>query len=132
MQRTGPTESNEDKGARIIPTLHGNETHGANHVRISNLHDAMRSLEGVESKRLGTLPHDGLAAGIWVQGDFPTQEKRWVEPTQQQIGIGDGRCRAALAITYRTRHSSGAAWSHAQGPTGIDPGFTPAACPNFN
>ena len=132
MQRTGPTKGHEDEGARVVATLHGNQTHGADHVGIGDLHDAMRRLQGVESQGLGTLPHDGHTTGVWVKRDFPAQEKRRVEPAQQQIGIGDGRCRATLAVTDRTRHRPGAAWPHAQGPTGIDPGFTPAPCPNFN
>src|ERR1041384_6072623 len=126
MQRTSPTKGDEDKGARVVATLHGNETHGADHVRIGNLHNAMCCLQWVESQGLGALPHDGLTAGVWVKRDFPTQEKRWVESTQQQISIGDGRRRTALAVTDRTRHSTGATWSYAQGPTGIDPGFAPS------
>src|SRR3982074_3148041 len=99
MERTGPTKGHEDEGARVIATLHGNETHGADHVRIGNLHDAMRCLQWVESQGLSTLPPDGLTAGVWVKGDFPAQEKGRVKPAQQQVGIGDGRRRTALAIT---------------------------------
>src|SRR5215813_7487242 len=99
MQRTGPTKGHEDKGTRVVAALHRNQTHGADHVRIGYLYNAMRRLQWVESQGLSTLPHDGLTAGVWVKRDFPAQEKRRVEPTQQQIGIGDGRCRAALAVT---------------------------------
>src|SRR2546428_9198632 len=118
--------------ARVIATLYGDQAHRADHVRIGDLHDAMGRLQGVKSQGLGTLLHNGRTAGVWVKGDFSTEEKRRVEPPEHQIGVGNGWRGAALSVTDWTRHRPGAAWSHAQCPTGIDPCFTATTCPNLD
>src|SRR5438093_1824516 len=132
MQRTSPAKGDEDKMARIIATLYRDQAHGADHVCVGNLHDAMGRLQGVESQGLATLLHDGRTAGVRVKGDFPTEKKRRVEPAEHQIGVGNGWCGAALAVTDRPGYRPGATWSHAQCPTGIDPRFTASPCPNLD
>src|SRR2546430_3717638 len=132
MQRPSPAKGKEDKMGRVIAPLDGNQAHRADHGRIGDLHDAMGRLQGVESQGLGTLLHYGRTAGVWVKGDFPTKEKRRVEPPEHQIGVGNGWRGTTLSVTDRTRHRPGTAWSHAQCATGIEPRFTAPPCSNLD
>ena len=132
MQRASSAKSDEHKVPRIVATLHGDEAHGAHHVGIGNLDNAMSRLQGIEPQRLGALAHDSITAHCWIEGHFTAQEKRRVQPAQQQIGIRNRRRGAPLVVTGRTRHCPGAARSDTQRATRIDPGFTAAAGPDFH
>ncbi len=77
---------------------------------------AMRSMPSAGGNRI-----DGALGGRQVEPAVAAEEIVRVEIAEHEVGVGDGRLGAALAVAGRSRHRAGAFRPDMQDAAGIDP-----------
>ena len=86
----------------------------------------------VHAQRLGAVLFDGALCGGRVEGDFAAEEIVRVEPSQDEVGVGDRGLRPALAIADRPGIGPGALGADSQDAARVHPGDGPATRADFH
>src|SRR4051794_7908414 len=127
MKRTGPTEAEQSKPARIIASLDRDHLDRASHVLVRDLDnrrgeidDAHLRLIGQRLERLRRLSN--------IERHPTTEEVTRVESPEHEIRIGDRRFCATFAVAGRTGRCSRALRTYAQETAGIDPSDAASTC----
>ena len=108
------------EAARVDAAPHRDEAHPLGHVRVDDAVNAARGGEPVDAERGGDSIDRALGQPC-IEPPFAAEEIRRVEIAEHQIGVGDGRLAAALAVAGRARHRAGALRPDMQDAAGIDP-----------
>ena len=114
VQRPGAAEGDEREVAWIVAALDRDDPQRPQHLRVHDL-DHRRRVEPVERTR----------GGVPVELE-PARELRG-QPSEQEIGVGDGRLRPTFPVARRPRLGAGARRADAQRPACVEPGDRPAA-----
>src|SRR5260370_7567726 len=102
MHRTGAAEGQEGEIGGIAPALDRDGTDRAGHARDGDVQDPFGELVAGQAEASGKIAH-GFARAVAIQANDAAELARRAEPPEQQIGIGDGRLRAPMAIAAATR-----------------------------
>src|SRR5206468_4124279 len=103
----GAAGAEERRVARVAAALRDVHAGGARHRFVDDVVDAPRHVDERELDPAGE-PGDRRAGRRDVDRDRPAREVRRVQVAEQQVGIGDGRLRAAEAVADRTGQRAGA------------------------
>ena len=130
VHRPRPTEPDEREVGGIEAPMHRYLPNRAGHL---GDRDAKRSL-GEADQIIGfQLPPDRaecLLGQTRLQAQPGREGAGGGQPSEQQIGIGDGGLRPPPGVAGRAWHRAGAAGAHIQGAVRLDPGDGAAAGPN--
>ncbi len=116
--RAAEREQREPPGIDAAP--HRDEPHALGHVRVDDAVDARCRRDPVDAERGGDRI-DGALGGRAVEPAVAAEEVVGIEIAEHEVGVGDGRAGAALAVAGRTRHRAGALRPDMQDAAGIDP-----------
>ena len=106
MQRPGAAEGDQREVARVEALLHRDQPQPAEHVLVDDVDDpGGGGLRGLQPHRLGDLA-DGGARGVDVEGDLAAGQRRR-QVAEDDVGVGDGRLGAALAVGGRAGVGAG-------------------------
>ena len=86
----------------------------------------------VEPERTGELLFDGSPRPGLIEAHFTAEERFRPDAPQHQIGVRDGRLRAAAAIADRAWVGAGAVRADLERADIIAPGYRSAACTNLD
>ena len=127
VQPAGAAESEEGEVARIVAARNRDAAHRERHLRDRDLDDAERGFIDGDAERLGDLLADALARCLHVERHLAAEKTFGDHASERDVGIGDGRFRAALTVGDRTGMTAGAARADFQRADLIDPGDAAAA-----
>src|SRR5207248_10948136 len=108
------------EAARIDAGPYRDEPHALGHIRVDDAVDAARCGEPVDTER-GRNPIDRALRQADIEPPLAAEEIFRVEIAEHQVGVGDGRLAAVLAVAGRARHRAGAFRPDMQDAAGIDP-----------
>ena len=119
-QRPGPAEGGEHEVAHVEATLDRHLAQGVGLVPRGDLEDACGATLLVESQPLSERA-DAVAGRVHVERDLAAEQVRG-DPAEHEVGVGDGRLRAALAVAERAGVGAGRLRPHLEGALGGHPG----------
>ena len=99
VQRPGAAEGDQRELARVVAALHGDDAQRARHVLVDDPQDAVGGLLQRQPHRVGDLLH-GAARRLDVERHLAADQVRR-EVAEDDVGVGDGRLLAALAVRGR-------------------------------
>ncbi len=100
VQRPGPTERHQGEIAGVVALLDAHQAQCAEHVLVDDVdHPGRRGLGGRESHGVGDR-RDRCAGGVDVELHLTTGEVAG-QVAQDDVGVGDGRFGAAVAVGGR-------------------------------
>ena len=104
VDRAAAAERDEREVARVAAALDRHRLDRADHARVRQLVGAVRRVEHVQPERLGdvALERPLGASGRRRAASSPSSSPRRVEVAEQQVGVGDRRLVAALAVADGT------------------------------
>ena len=111
----------------VRPAFRRVHTKRARDVLVDHLVNAPRGAQDVHAKRACDLGIHQRPRVRRVERHFAAEERRRVEKAEQQVGIGQSRMHATLAVADRARTRAGAARPDAQCATLVDIGQAAAA-----
>ena len=106
MHGSGATEGDQRCSPHVGAAFHRVYARGRGHVLVHELVDSAGDVGDARVHGRCDLRHRGLGRGR-IEWHLATEEVRRVEHAEQQIGIGDGRLRAAAAVGRRTGLGTG-------------------------
>ena len=125
-----PPKGMSTNSLRIEPAIDRDQLHLVGHVLVGRLDDGV----GGNLRRLGRLRAQRLSdclqrrdRRLRLEGDLAAEEIVGIEAAEDEIGVGHGRLRAALAVADRPGIGAGAARSDLEQPALVDPGDAAAA-----
>ena len=124
---TGAAEGHQRGEARVVAALHRHDADAAHDVGVRHAQDAGRGGHRVEPERVRDVRLDSGARRGGIEPQCAAEPRLAAEPAEHQVGVGDGRPRAAAAVARRPRHGFRAHGPDAQGAAVVDPGDGAAA-----
>ena len=108
MQRGGTAKRDEGAAARVLAALDRMDAGGVRHVFVDDLADPEGGELDRQIERLGDLaPHRRLGR-TRIERHAPARKPGRIDAAEHQIGVGDGRRRAAAPVAGGTRIGPGA------------------------
>ena len=126
MQAARAAETDEQEFGWVEAPVDRDAADGFDHVFVGDADDALRGGLDVEAYRFRESGH-GLAGEIDVEFEAAGQRRARRQPAEQQIGVGDGRSGAALAVADRSRVRASRLRAHLQHAAAVDIGDGAAA-----
>ena len=124
----GAAEGHQREIARVVAALDRDHANAAHDVGVGDAQDAGGGRDHVEAERVWRMRLATRAArGRGVERHLAAEARLAAEPAEHDIGVGDGRPRAAAAVARRARHGLGAHRADAQRAALVDPGDRAAA-----
>ena len=129
VRAAGSTADNNGIAARVDPAHDRNRAHRTDHLGVDDSVDRRCRFDRahVEAVADGCQRMFGCRA---VERHSSTEKILGIDIAEDQVCVGDGRYRAAVAITRGPRRGAGALRSYTQQATRIDPRHAPAARPD--
>ena len=128
VHRPGAAERHQGAQARVVAALDRDDADAAHDVGVRDAQDAGRRRHQRRcraARRCGS--RSALRAASGSSCRLPPSRVSPSEPAEHEIGVGDGRPRAAAAVAGRARHGFGARRPDAQRAAVVDPGDRAAA-----
>ncbi len=114
MERPGAAERDEREVARIVTAFHRDDAESTEHLGVHDLDRVLR----IDAR-------ERLLRSSAVQSEPARQRRR--QTAEQEVGVRDGRSRAAVSVAGRAGHRAGALRADAQRAAGIAPDDRAAA-----
>jgi hypothetical protein len=121
VDRARAARNDEDELARIVAALHRHDTECGRHVRVDDLVDTVGRTRDVEPERLRDVFLDRSLRSRTVELELTAVESLRVEVAKHEVGVGDGRQRAAATVARRTRLRARARGGPPRATPGLDP-----------
>ena len=113
MHRTRAAERHEREVARLDPLLDGQRADRLRHLGVRHVADALGQLARLEPQLAAQL-RDRRARRLDVERHRAAREAALVHAAEHEVGVGDGRPRAAAAVARGSRVGAGALRPDAQ------------------
>ncbi len=126
MERSSAAIGNQHEVAGIKAARGGYGLDGVGHGGHGDAQDAVGCCRQAHAERLGDMALQGDLGRPDIELHFAAKEAGSADASKHEVGIGDGRLRAAEAIAGRPRVRAGALRTDPQG-TILDPGDRAAA-----
>ncbi len=120
VERAGASEGDEREVARIDALLDRDHAERVHHVVVGELHDGVGGLLDRPPERLGHLLERGARAAH-VEHDVAAGEVLRVEPSEQQVRVGQRRPLSAHRVARGAGARAGALGADAQQSARVDP-----------
>ena len=132
MQRRGAAECDQRAVGQGFAAFNGMYPRGVGHVFLDDFEDAAGRPGQIQRLGLGHLFGDGLLRGGQIEREAPAGKSLWVEPSQHQLGIGDGGQLTAAAKANRTGQGCGAVGANNNAADAVNAPNGAAAGPDFD
>ena len=120
VERPGAPERDQDEVARVEAALDRDQPDRVRHVLVGGADRGEgRGFRG--QVELGAEPGEGGAGRVGVEWHRAAEEVPRVEPPERQVGVGQGRLRAARTVRDRARHRPRAPRPDVQQAALVDP-----------
>ena len=116
VERPGAAEGEEDEVARVASALERHEPDGAGHPVVGHAHDRRSRGHGIERQVRADFLVDDLPHLVEPGPSLHTEERVGIEPSQEEVGVGDRRLLAAAAVGDRPGLGTRALRSHLEDP----------------
>ena len=127
MHGAGAAERQQRERRKIDPALGGEHAHLVGHAHVDDALDAGGGGEHVHLERIGDVGLERRARGRDVELLRAAEEIVRVEKAADEIGVGDGRPRAAAPVAGGSWIGAGALRPDIEEAAGVDPGDRAAA-----
>ncbi len=127
MHRPGAAERDQREISRVVAALDRDDAQGFGHVAVDDLDDLGGSLGNLKAERRCDIAGDRGFGGGCVDRQIAAQQRFAVEIAEHDVGVADGRMRAAAPIGGGAGEGAGAVRPDLQCAAGIDPGDAAAA-----
>ena len=131
VHRTSAAKRDQREFARVVTALYRHDAQGFGHAGVDDFDDPRGRFINGEPERIGDPMYRRFRRG-GVDPQRASEQGFGIEITEHNIGVADGRLRAATTISGRSRIGAGALWADFQRPTLIDPGNTASAGTDFS
>ena len=118
----GPGAAGDDQRevARVEPAADAHLADAGRHRDVDDVVDAGRRLDDSDAERPGEAALDRLLGGRAVEPHLAAEEGRLVDEAEHEVGVGDGRLRAAAAVAGGPGRGARALRADAQQPAVVD------------
>ena len=120
VQPRGAAKGEQREAPRVDAAPHRDQPHPLGHVGVDDAMDAVRRGQPIDAERCGDAVDRRLGRAP-VEPAPPAEKARRVEIAQHQVGVGDRRLGAALAVAGRARNRTGARRADMQDAALVDP-----------
>ena len=104
VQRAAAAERHQGEAAGIMPALDRYEADCAGHPRVGDPNDGLGRSDRIEPERLADLHCDCFAGRRHIEAFQAAADRPLrVDAAEHDVGVRDGRARAASAIAHRAR-----------------------------
>ena len=127
MHRPGAAERDQREIAGIEPALDRYKAHRVRHIGIRHGNNRRRRDHDLDLLRLRYIAFDGRIGTRSVYRERAAEQELRIQAPEHDVGIGDGRALAAMAVARGPRPRAGAVRADVQQAAGIEPGNAAAA-----
>ena len=101
VQGPGAAIGDEREIGGIEAALGGDPAHHVGHLGGGDAQDAVGGLREIEAERRGDTRFERALCALEVEPHLAAEKPVGAEPPENEIGVGDGRLRAAEPVAYR-------------------------------
>ena len=127
VQRPSAAEGQECKAAWILSAALEREPQVDGHIGINDLKNTGGGRHQIEAKRPSNGVHDGPLGKAGVERHAAAKQALGSERAEDEVCVGDGRCRATAAVAGRTGHGACTLRADLHQSVASDPGDRSAA-----